>query len=191
MTETYDVPSEQIELLESDRQHGFKDRPRQSQRREDDHETADAPSRFEQLRSLVLVVLTAPVIYAVTIPLVLLDLLLVVYQAICFSVYGIPKVKRSKYLIHDRRHLKYLSPIERLNCEYCAYANGLAGYFTEIAGRTEQYWCPIKHAQRVISPHSRYGRFVEFGDANAFRRYSNELRRDFVDVDVLTGRRRG
>jgi hypothetical protein len=94
------------------------------------------------------VVLTAPVIYAVIVPLVLLDLFVTIYQRVCFPVYGIPKVNRGDYLIFDRHHLAYLNALEKLNCAYCSYANGLIAYVREIAGRTEQYWCPIKHARR-------------------------------------------
>lgn len=53
------------------------------------------------------VVLTAPIIYAVIVPLVLLDLFVTVYQSVCFPVYGIPKVRRREYLIFDRHHLAY------------------------------------------------------------------------------------
>jgi hypothetical protein len=55
--------------------------------------------------------------------------------------------------VFDRYHLAYLNVLEKLNC---AYANGLIAYVREIAGRTEQYWCPIKHARRVIGAHSHY-----------------------------------
>jgi hypothetical protein len=102
------------------------------------------------LNARPLVVLTAPVIYVVIVPLVLLDLFVTIYQRVCFPVYGIPKVNRGGYLIFDRHHLAYLNALEKLNCAYCSYANGLIAYVREIAGRTEQYWCPIKHARRVI-----------------------------------------
>jgi hypothetical protein len=85
-----------------------------------------------------LVVITAPVIYSVIVPLVLLDLFITVYQAICFPVYGIPKVRRRDYLVFDRHHLAYLNALEKLNCAYCSYANGLIAYVREIASRTEQ-----------------------------------------------------
>ena len=62
------------------------------------------------------VVLTAPIIYAVIVPLVLLDLFVTVYQSVCFPVYGIPKVRRREYLIFDRHHLAYLNALEKLNC---------------------------------------------------------------------------
>lgn len=98
-------------------------------------------------------VLTAPVIYAGLVPFILLDLFLWMYQSICFPIYRIPKVKRSEYLIFDREDLPYLNVIEKFNCFYCSYGNGLLAYGREIAARTEQYWCPIKHARRIKAAH--------------------------------------
>ncbi len=122
------------------------------------------------------VVLTAPVIYGLVIPLVLLDLFVTVYQAVCFPVYGIAKVRRRDYLIFDRHYLGYLNALEMLNCAYCSYANGLLGYAREIAARTEQYWCPIKHARRVISAHGHYAHFSDYGDGEAYRAELGRLR---------------
>jgi hypothetical protein len=135
------------------------------------------------------VALTAPVIYAGVAPFLLLDLFLTVFQATCFSLYGIPKVQRADYIIFDRRQLKYLNLLERLNCVYCSYANGLFAYATEVAGRTEQHWCPIKHATRLRSPHSRYSHFFDYGDAQQYRRQIETVRNDFVDVRSLTSPR--
>jgi hypothetical protein len=129
-----------------------------------------------------LMVITAPVIYSVFVPLLLLDLFATVYQAICFRVYGIPRVDRRKYLAFDRRHLAYLNALEKLNCEYCTYANGLLAYVREIAGRTEQYWCPIKHAIRVRATHEHYRRFVDYGDAEAYRDELEDLRRQLREL---------
>jgi hypothetical protein len=114
-------------------------------------------------------ILSAPAIYALVIPLLLLDLFVAVYQAACFPVYGIPHVRRRDYLVFDRGQLAYLNAIEKLNCAYCSYANGLLGYVREVASRTEEFWCPIKHARRVLGVHSRYGSFVDYGDADAYR----------------------
>ena len=119
-----------------------------------------------------LVVLTAPVIYAVIVPFVLLDLFVTVYQAICFPVYGIEKVRRSDHIALDRRHLSYLNGLEKLNCMYCGYGNGLLSYVSEIAGRTEKHWCPIKHAKRMAGVHQYYPEFLEFGDAEGYRQRS-------------------
>ena len=72
------------------------------------------------LRSRLLVILSAPVIYAGWIPFLLIDLFVTTYQAICFPIYRIPKVKRSDYLVFDRTDLPYLNAIEKFNCFYCS-----------------------------------------------------------------------
>jgi hypothetical protein len=135
-----------------------------------------------------LVVLTAPLIYSGFVPFLLLDLFLFLYQTICFPVYGIPKARRSAYLIFDRKDLPYLNSIERFNCFYCSYANGLAGYFREIAARTEQYWCPIKHARRILAAHDRYPRFFEYGDAESYRKGLERLRKQLEKDEIRQAR---
>ncbi len=121
------------------------------------------------------IALTAPVIYSLILPLVLLDIFVSIYQAVCFPAYGIEKVKRGDYLIFDRGHLAYLNALEKLNCAYCSYANGLIAYVREIAARTEAYWCPIKHARKATGAHEKYLDFVAFGDAEAYRKRIAEL----------------
>ncbi len=127
------------------------------------------------LHAKPLVVLTAPAIYSLIVPLVFLDIFVSLYQAVCFPAYGIEKVKRGDYLIFDRGHLAYLNALEKLNCAYCSYANGLIAYAREIAGRTEAYWCPIKHAKKAVGAHEKCRGFVAFGDAEAYRRRIAEL----------------
>ena len=126
------------------------------------------------MRTRPLVALTAPLIYSMIIPFALIDLWVSIYQAICFRVYGIPQVKRSGYMVFDRSALAYLNILQKLNCAYCSYGNGVAAYVREISARTEQYWCPIKHAKRVIGEHARYAKFQDYGDAE---NYSAELER--------------
>lgn len=126
-----------------------------------------------------LAILSAPIIYAGFIPFLLLDFFVTTYQAVCFPIYGIPKVRRRDYLVFDREDLPYLNVIEKFNCFYCSYANGLAAYLREVAARTEQYWCPIKHARRILAPHTRYNRFFEYGDAESFRKGLERLRVEF------------
>jgi hypothetical protein len=138
------------------------------------------------LESRLLAVVTAPIIYFGIVPFALLDLFLALYQGTCFPVYRIPKVRRSEYLIFDRSRLKYVNLLERFNCWYCSYANGLFAYATEVAARTEQHWCPIKHASRVRSPHSRYPHFLDYGDARGYRNQVETIRNDFVDLRSLT-----
>ena len=115
-----------------------------------------------------LFILTAPVIYAMIVPLMLLDLLAWLYQAICFPVYKIKRIRRRDYVVVDRHKLAYLNVFEKLNCIYCGYANGVLGYVRELAAITEQYWCPIKHASKVAKPHDRYWQFIDYGDAQGY-----------------------
>ena len=123
-------------------------------------------------------ILSAPAIYALIIPFLLLDLFVAVYQTVCFPVYGIPRVRRSDYLAFDRGQLAFLNAIEKLNCAYCSYANGVLAYVREVASRTEEYWCPIKHARRVLGVHARYGSFVDYGDGDAYRHDLERLREE-------------
>ena len=123
-----------------------------------------------------MVVLTAPVIYALIVPFVLLDLCVTIYQAVCFPVYGIPKARRRDYIRIDRHHLAYLNALQKLNCVYCGYCNGVIAFVREVAGRTEAYWCPIKHAARVNGRHERYAGFMAFGDAEGFEEGLRESR---------------
>jgi len=128
-------------------------------------------------------VLTVPVIWACIIPAVLLDAVVSAYQCLCFKIYKIPRVVRGQYIVIDRHNLGYLNGIEKLNCLYCGYFNGLLAYAQEIAARTEQYWCPIKHARKLAAIHSRYHTFLEYGDCQDYQRKLAELRRDFSDVE--------
>lgn len=127
-------------------------------------------------QSPIMVVVTAPMIYSLIVPFLIMDLWVSLYQAICFRAYGIPLVRRDAYIVFDRSHLAYLNWIETLNCLYCGYANGVIAYVREIASRTEQYWCPIKHAARIKDPHRRYYAFLEYGDADGYRARLDEFR---------------
>lgn len=127
-------------------------------------------------------ILTVPVIWFCIIPALLMDMAASIYQLICFKVYEIPNVKRNDYIVIDRHKLSYLNPIEKLNCFYCEYFNGLIAYIQEIAARTEQYWCPIKHARKLKTIHNRYHKFLEYGDCQDYPKRLRELRKDFADL---------
>lgn len=129
-------------------------------------------------------VLSAPFIYAMIVPLGFLDLCLTGYQVICFPLYRIPKVARSNYIVIDRHHLSYLNIIEKVNCIYCGYANGLIAYAREITARTEQYWCPIKHARRGLDPHRRYVDFLDFGDSQDYPTKLEALRQSLTTEHI-------
>ncbi len=117
----------------------------------------------------LLVILSALIIYPMIIPILLLDITVTIYQHICFRIYHIPLVKRGDYMIFERTHLAYLNIIQKVNCAYCSYGNGVIAYTREIFSLTEQYWCPIKHAKKMVTGyHDRYEDFSEFGDADTF-----------------------
>lgn len=118
--------------------------------------------------SKIAAVLTSPVIYSLIIPLALLDLFITVFQYICFPIYRIPRVKRDEYVVMDRKYLEYLNIIQKVNCIYCEYGNGVIAYTREVASRTEQFWCPIKHARKAKGAHDRYYDFIEYGDSEDF-----------------------
>jgi hypothetical protein len=121
--------------------------------------------------------ITGPIIYAMIIPLIITDLFITFYQATCFPVYGIKKVRRADYVIFDRQHLSYLNFIEKFHCTYCAYGTGMIAYISEIVARTEQYFCPIKHARKVLGTHARYIHFLEFGEAEDYEAKLEQYRR--------------
>ena len=121
--------------------------------------------------------LTTPVIYSLALPFLLLDLWVSAYQAICFPIYGIAGVRRGSHFTIDRHKLAYLNGIEKANCLYCSYAEGVVGYVREVLARTEQYWCPIKHGRDVPVPHDHYQLFFDYGDAEGYRRDLPRLRK--------------
>ncbi len=114
-------------------------------------------------------ILSIPFIYAMIIPSVIIDIFLFMYQQTALRLYGIPLVKRSDYIIYDRRHLDYLNWIQKINCMYCSYVNWLFSYAVEVAWRTEKYWCPIKSAQRIKWGHYWEKHFADYWDAEWFK----------------------
>ncbi len=127
-------------------------------------------------------VVSAPVIYLMIVPLVILDVFVSFYQFVCFPLYRIEKVKRTHFIVIDRQQLAYLNIIEKFNCMYCGYANGLIGYVREIIARTEQYWCPIKHARKILDPHRRYARFADFGQAEGYQEHLRAMRESLANT---------
>jgi hypothetical protein len=130
--------------------------------------------------------ITAPFIYGLVIPLVFLDMAVTLYQAVCFPIYRIKKVNRQDYISMDRQHLEYLNVFERFHCDYCGYANGLLAYVTEIAARTEQYFCPIKHAHSIIGTSRRYERFLGYGDADGYHAKLEDFRTELENENQPT-----
>lgn len=123
---------------------------------------------------------TAPIIYSLIVPLVLFDLCVSLYQLTCFPIYGVARVRRANYIVLDHQHLAYLNAIEKVHCMYCSYAVGLLSYTIEITARTEQYFCPIKHARKILGAHSRYKHFLDYGDANNLHDKIEEFRSELA-----------
>jgi len=128
--------------------------------------------------------LSAPFIYGMVIPMLILDAGLFLYQQTCFRLYKIRLVKRSDYIAFDHQHLRYLNTIEKINCIYCSYGNGLFAYAREIGSLTEQYWCPIKHAKKVVGSHDRYPGFLEYGDAEDYQNKIRAFRKGIIVTDA-------
>lgn len=59
--------------------------------------------------------------------------------------------------------------IEKFDCFYCSYGNGVAAYACEVAA------------------HDRYPRFFEYGDAEADWQCLNRLRRQYEDEERKQG----
>lgn len=134
-----------------------------------------------------LIVLTAPFIYSTFFALLILDVSLTLYQWICFPVYGLDRVKRREFIVIDRHQLDYLNALEKLNCVFCGYANGLLAYSMEIASRTEAFWCPIKHAAMTRGQHPRMEDFAEYSDAASYRikQQKNGVKAKSAACDIL------
>lgn len=128
-----------------------------------DNKIVDFP--YKELRHAV----STPFILGMAVPLVILDFFMEIYHHVAFPLYNLPLVNRSEYIKIDRQKLPYLSNIDKVWCAYCGYANGLLAYAVEIAGRTEKYWCGIKHAP---DPHfhepAHHKDFIPYGDEMAY-----------------------
>jgi hypothetical protein len=124
--------------------------------------------------------LTMPIIYGLAVPLLFFDLCISFYQLSCFPVYRISRVRRADYFVLDHQHLAYLNIIQKMHCMYCSYAVGLLAYAREITARTEQYFCPIKHARKILNAHSRYESFLNYGEADNFHGKLEEIRTELA-----------
>ncbi len=128
-------------------------------------------------------ILSAPLIYMLIIPFALLDLMVSIYQSVCFRIYKIPLVRRSDFMVFDRGRLAYLNKIEQINCAYCSYGNGVIAFVREVSARTERFWCPIKHASHLKGTHSYYRQFEEYGEGGNYQQRLVEQRQTLSALD--------
>lgn len=111
--------------------------------------------------------ISMPFIYSVFIPLVILDIFMEIYHQIAFRLYGLNIISRSDYIFNDRQKLNGLTIMQKINCMYCGYANGLLAYGVKIASETEKYWCAIRHEDPnsiKVQPH--HAEFLERSEFN-------------------------
>ena len=121
-------------------------------------------------------ILCTPFIYMLIIPLVFFDILIEIYQRVCFPLCELKVVNRWDYIRIDRHKLSYLNWLEKINCAYCGYANGWFNYAKTIASETEAYWCGITHAKykRFKEP-EHHKTFLKYNDEEAFKKFAKKL----------------
>ena len=124
--------------------------------------------------------MTAPVIYGMVIPAVILDAFLFVYVRVVAPVFKLKFAKRGDFIVFDRHYLGYLNFFEKLNCVYCSYFNGLMFYAGSVAQTTELYFCPIKHAKRVAYGEEHFSKYIGYGDAEKYHDKLNALREKYT-----------
>jgi len=115
--------------------------------------------------SVLFTPLAALTIYSMIIPVIILDIWTTVYQSIYFSILDIPKIKKSDYIMYDRWQLNKLNILQRFNCVYCEYVNGLLAWAKGVSNQTEIYSCAIKHSAIRRGQNNQ----VDFYDYNKFK----------------------
>jgi len=113
---------------------------------------------------------TLPIIYLAVFPMMMMDVWVEIYHRFCFPFYNIPYLKRKHYIRIDRHKLSYLNFLQKLNCVYCGYANGIVNYWSAIFAETEKYWCGIQHKENgTYTPPLHHEELIEFGDEKAYK----------------------
>lgn len=121
--------------------------------------------------------ITSPFVYGMIFPALLLDITLFIYQNTIFRIYRFELIRRSDYIVFDRQYLRYLNIVEKINCMYCAYFNGLMQYAAQIAAKTELYFCPIKHAKKTLYRHRYYKDYLAYGDGENYQERLETIRK--------------
>jgi len=124
------------------------------------------------ITGLLKLVFGMPFIYALIIPITLLDALATLYQVVCFPIYRMPGVDRKQFIQIKRTGLESLNGVDRLNCYYCSYANGVLRYVQKIAAETERMWCPIRQLHKKnYTPPTHHADFADNGTRESLERY--------------------
>jgi hypothetical protein len=131
-------------------------------------------------------IIAIPFILGMIVPAIFLDICITIYHTVAFPLYGIPRVKRYEYIIFDRRFLDYLNIIQKVQCLYCSYVNGLFAYAVEIAARTERYWCPLKAAHKPKFSHGWYKDFADYGNPEEWKEKYHHDEKSFKPTNIDT-----
>ncbi len=114
---------------------------------------------------------SAPFIWGTLIPIAIADITIEIYHQICFRLYRIPLIDRSKYIVIDRHKLSYLTLREKIACIFCGYANGWLKYALMIGASTELYWCDIRHQRKQGQNNMpQQESFLAYGDEDGYRK---------------------
>lgn len=113
--------------------------------------------------------LSVPFIYGIGIFLIAMHFFLEIYHSVAFRLYGVALVNRKKYIKIDRHKLSKLTLLQKVNCFYCEYVNGLLAYTVAIAAETEKYWCGIKHDIKPDSEFIEPAHHKNFAEYNKYK----------------------
>ena len=67
--------------------------------------------KYLEKRKSILKLIVIPIVSSLIIPLAVTDIWIEIYHHICFPIYKIPLIKRSRYIKIDRHKLKYLNEL--------------------------------------------------------------------------------
>lgn len=127
-----------------------------------------------QIRYLI----STPFIYGMLIPMIIFHILIELYHRIVFSLYDIEYVDYKQHFIFKRYKLNKLTLLQKINCIYCEYGNGLASYIKSIIGKTEVYWCPIKNGRNKNFTHEYYNKFIDVDNVENFEFHRENMRNE-------------
>lgn len=129
------------------------------------------PGLYKQAKHIA----SIPFIWMLLVPGVLLHLFVLIFQSVCFRLYGIERVYLRSYVVFDREKLTYLNLLDKVNCAYCSYMNGMFAYVSEVGKRTEYYWCGVKHKNQPENPAFAYqDNFAAYGSKEEYDRVMSD-----------------
>lgn len=114
--------------------------------------------------NILLLAVATFMIYSMIVPYVICDIWTNLYQIFYFKIMGIPTIDRREYFTLDRGKLSKLNVLQKTNCVYCGYINGLVAWQKAVANQTELYSCAIKHKEEIAGQehHEEFFEYEEY-----------------------------